>query len=135
MDIITKARELGKLLQQEESYIMLQEAQKKADADTELQNLIGEFNLKRLSINEEASKSDRDQDKLSQLNTEMRELYSKIMSNENMVAYNDAKDKFDPIASRVLAIVQQCAEGADPETADLSQSSCSGSCASCGGCH
>ncbi|MEE0914215.1 MAG: YlbF family regulator [Ruminococcus sp.] len=135
MDIITKARELGKALQQEESYIKLMEAQKTADADTELQSLIGEFNLKRMAINNEASKNDRDQDKLTQLNNEMREVYSKIMSNENMVAYNDAKEAFDPIATRVLAIIQQSAEGADPETADYTQSSCSGSCSTCGGCH
>lgn len=134
MDIIEKARELGKLIQQEDSYIALHDAQTKADADMELQQLIGEFNLKRMAINNEASKKDRDQDKLSQLNTEMREAYSKIMSNENMIAYNEAKDKFDVIANRVLAIVQQSAEGADPETADYSQSDCSGNCASCGGC-
>ena len=135
MDIITKARELGKALQQEESYIKLMEAQKTADADTELQSLIGEFNLKRMAINNEASKNDRDQDKLTELNNEMREVYSKIMSNKNMVAYNDAKEAFDPIATRVLAIIQQSAEGADPETADYTQSSCSGSCSTCGGCH
>ena len=34
MDIITLARELGKAIQQEESYIRLQEVQTKADADT-----------------------------------------------------------------------------------------------------
>ncbi len=135
MDIITKARELGKAIQQEESYIKLQEVQKTADADTELQNLIGEFNLKRMAINNEASKTERDQDKLTELNTEMRELYSRIMSNENMIAFNDAKEAFDAVATRVLAIVQQSAEGADPETADYTQSSCSGSCSTCGGCH
>lgn len=134
MDIISKARELGKLIQQEESYIALQAAQTKADADMELQRLIGDFNLKRMAINNEASKKERDQEKLTQLNTEMREAYSQIMSNENMIAYNDAKDRFDVIANRVLAIVQQSAEGADPETADYSQSSCSGSCETCGGC-
>lgn len=135
MDIITMARELGKAIQQEEAYIKLHEVQDKADADAELQSLIGEFNLKRMSINNEASKQERDQDKLAQLNTEMREVYSKIMSNENMIAYNEAKEAFDVVANRVLAIVQQSAEGADPETADYSQSSCSGSCESCGGCH
>lgn len=135
MDIITMARELGKAIQQEEAYIKLREVQNKADADTELQSLIGEFNLKRMSINNEASKQERDQEKLSQLNTEMREVYSKIMSNENMIAYNEAKEAFDAVANRVLAIVQQSAEGADPETADYSQSSCSGSCETCGGCH
>ena len=129
MDIIEKARELGRLIQEEDSYKKLQDAQKNADADMELQRLIGEFNLKRMSINNEASKKERDQEKLSKLNTEMREAYSQIMSNENMIAYNDAKAAFD-----VVAIVQQSAEGADPETADYSQSSCSGSCATCGGC-
>ena len=110
MDIIEKARELGRLIQEEDSYKKLQDAQKNA------------------------SKKERDQEKLSKLNTEMREAYSQIMSNENMIAYNDAKAAFDVVANRVLAIVQQSAEGADPETADYSQSSCSGSCATCGGC-
>lgn len=134
MDIIEKARELGKLIQQEESYIALQKAQAEADADMELQNLIGDFNMKRMSINNEASKKDKDSDKLALLNSHMREDYSKIMSNKNMIAYNEAKDAFDMVANRVLAIVQQSAEGADPETADYSTSSCSGSCSTCGGC-
>ena len=116
MDIIEKARELGKLIQQEESYIALQKAQADADADMELQNLIGDFNMKRMSINNEASKKDKDSDKLALLNSQMREDYSKIMSNKNMIAYNEAKDAFDMVANRVLAIVQQSAEGADPET-------------------
>ena len=134
MDIIEKARELGKLIQQEESYIALQKAQADADADMDLQNLIGDFNMKRMSINNEASKKDKDSDKLALLNSQMREDYSKIMSNKNMIAYNEAKDAFDMVANRVLAIVQQSVEGADPETADYSTSSCSGSCSTCGGC-
>lgn len=134
MDIIEKARELGKLIQQEESYIALQKAQADADADMELQNLIGDFNMKRMSINNEASKKEKDSEKLALLNSQMREDYSKIMSNKNMIAYNEAKDAFDMVANRVLAIVQQSAEGADPETADYSTSSCSGSCSTCGGC-
>ena len=134
MDIIEKARELGKLIQQEESYIALQKAQADADADMELQNLIGDFNMKRMSINNEASKKDKDSDKLALLNSQMREDDSKILSNKNMIAYNEAKDAFDMVANRVLAIVQQSAEGADPETADYSTSSCSGSCSTCGGC-
>ena len=67
MDIIEKARELGRLIQEEDSYKKLQDAQNNADADMELQRLIGEFNLKRMSINNEASKKERDQEKLSKL--------------------------------------------------------------------
>ena len=134
MNVFEITRQLGKAIQQDETYIKYNLAKEANDQDAELQNLIGEFNLKRMSINNEASKKERDQEKLSKLNTEMREAYSQIMSNENMIAYNDAKAAFDVVANRVLAIVQQSAEGADPETADYSQSSCSGSCATCGGC-
>ena len=132
MDIIEQARELGRAIQKEESFINLHKVQAKADADTELQKYIGEFNLKRMQINDEASKKDRDQEKLTQANKEMREVYSKIMSNENMIAYNDAKSAFDAVLNRVSAIIQQCAQGADPETADAAD--CTGSCSTCGGC-
>ena len=132
MDVITLARELGKALQQEETYINWQNAQHVADADTELQQLIGEFNLKRMIINDEAGKKDRDQEKLTQANKEMREVYSKIMSNDNMIAYNDAKSAFDAVLNRVNAIIQQSAQGADPATADAAD--CTGSCSTCGGC-
>ena len=82
------AREIGHAIQQEDAYVKLQVAQQNSDNDKELQDLIGEFNLKRMSINNEAQKSDRDDDKLQKLNAEMREVYSKIMLNENMNAYN-----------------------------------------------
>lgn len=132
MDVITMARELGKALQQEETFINWQNAQRTADADTELQQLIGEFNLKRMIINDEAGKQDRDQEKLTKANKEMREVYSKIMSNDNMIAYNDAKSAFDAVLNRVNAIIQQSAQGADPDTADAAD--CTGSCSTCGGC-
>lgn len=134
MDIIQMAREIGKAIQQEQSYLKLQVAQQNSDNDPTLQNLIGEFNLKRIAINNEAQKSDRDDEKLQQLNTEMREVYSKIMQNENMLAYNEAKEELDSVLQRVLAIISQSANGEDPETTDYSPS-CTGSCSSCGGCH
>lgn len=134
MDLIKSARELGKSIQEQECYIALKEAEKKADADTELQNLIGEFNLKRMAINNEAQKSDRDEQKVQKLNEEMREVYSKIMSNENMKNYNESKTELDSLVQRVIAIISQCSQGADPETADLSEG-CSGSCSTCSGCH
>ncbi len=120
MDLIEKTRELGKLLQDEESYKSMKEAEKKADADTELQELIKEFNLKRLSINVETQK-------------EMQKVYADIMANENMKAYNESKQLFDQVSGRVMTILQNCIAGEDPETTDF-DSSCTGSCATCGGC-
>lgn len=134
MDVIQMARDLGKAIQQEQAYLKLQVAQQNSDNDQKLQDLIGEFNLKRMSINNEAQKSDRDDDKLQRLNQEMRNVYSDIMKNENMIAYNEAKGELDTILQRVLAIISQSANGENPETTDYNPS-CSGSCSSCSGCH
>lgn len=133
MDLIEKTRELGKLLQDEESYKSMKEAEKKADADTELQELIKEFNLKRLSINVETQKAEKDGEKIAQLNKEMQKVYADIMANENMKAYNESKQLFDQVSGRVMTILQNCIAGEDPETTDF-DSSCTGSCSTCGGC-
>lgn len=134
MDIIELSREIGKKIQQEDAYIKLRLAQQASDEDKELQDLIGEFNLKRMAINNEASKPDRDDSKMKDLNEELRACYSKIMENKNMISYNDAKQNLDTIVQRVVAIITQSAEGEDPETTDYTPS-CGGSCSSCSGCH
>lgn len=133
MDIIEQVRELGRSLQADESYKKMKEAEKAADADTELQELIKEFNLKRLSINTENAKAQKDSERIQKLNTEMQKVYSDIMSNENMIAYNEAKQKFDTLSVRVNTILQNCIAGEDPDTTDY-DASCTGSCATCGGC-
>lgn len=134
MDIIELAREIGRKIQGEDMYLKLKIAKQNSDEDKELQDLIGEFNLKRMAINNEATKDERDEKKLQELNTELREIYSRIMKNENMAAYNIAKQEMDFVLKRVTAIIMQSAEGEDPETTDYEES-CTGSCSSCGGCH
>lgn len=134
-DIIELAREIGRQLQQDDRYIKFQLAKQATDEDKELQDLIGEFNLKRMAISNEVSKADRDEEKLQKYNQEMRSAYAKIMSNENMINYNDTKAEFDLILTRVNAIIQKSSEGEDPNTADYTPSECTGSCESCGGCH
>ncbi len=133
-DIIELAREIGRQLQKDENYIKFQLAKQATEDDEELQNLIGEFNLKRMAISNEVSKADRDEEKLQKYNQEMRSAYAKIMSNENMINYNDSKEALDLILARVSAIIQKSSEGEDPDTADYTPSACSGSCETCGGC-
>lgn len=135
MDIISLAREIGKELQKDERYLNLQLAQQNSDDDQQLQNMIGEFNLKRMAINNEAQKEEQDQEKMQSLNQELRSVYAQIMQNPNMTAYNTAKEEMDALLKRVSAIIGQSADGQDPETTDLEESSCAGDCSSCGGCH
>lgn len=135
MDIISMAREIGKEIQKDERYLALSIAKQNSDADEELQTLIGEFNLKRMAINNEASKQDRSEEKLQQLNQELRHCYAQIMQNKNMTAYNEARQELDGLLKRVNAIITLSADGEDPETADYTESACSGDCSGCSGCH
>ncbi len=127
------ARELGKELQRDDSYIKMRLAQQTADEDEQLQELIEVYNVKRIAINQEASKPDRDDEKLRALNKEMRSAYVQVMKNERMAAYNIAKQEFDVKLRRVIAIVNNSAQGEDPEYTDYGES-CSGTCETCGGC-
>lgn len=131
--IVSMAREIGKLLQEEECYKKMESERIASDADKELQDLIGEFNLKRIAINEEGMKKDRNQEKIQNFNNEMREIYGKIMQNEHMIAYNEAKSELDKIVGRVAAIITNSANGEDPETTDVHQG-CSGDCSGCSSC-
>ena len=132
-DVIALARQLGHAIQEQEEYKTIMTAKDAADNDEALQALITEFNVKRVAINAEACTTDRDDETLKKLNEEMRTAYSDIMSNEHMKAYNDAKQAFDKVLQRVLAIVQQSADGQDPDTTDFSED-CTHDCSTCGGC-
>ena len=120
-------------MQSDERYNAMMAARQASDEDEALQEAIGEFNLKRMAISNEAQKEERDDETLRRLNDEFRAVYQKIMENEHMLRYNDAKNEFDALLQQMTGILSLCAEGEDPATCDAS--SCGGNCASCGGCH
>ncbi len=133
MDIIELSRELGRKIQQEESYKNLQATTEAVEKDEALQALIGEFNLMKLNLNEKLTAEEKDEDAIKDLNAKMRKLYADIMVNESMIKLNEAKSQFDGIMQRVFAIVSNSANGEDPDTTDYH--ACTGSCSTCGGCH
>ena len=135
MDVIEKVRELGALLQSDERYIKYHDAKLKNDNDEDLQNHIKEFNLKRVQLNSEMSKPDKSQEKLSALDSEIKSLYGNIMANENMNAFNNAKNDMDKLLEQINMVITLSANGEDPLTCPTESSSCSGSCSSCSGCH
>ncbi len=134
MDIIQQTRELGKLIQKDERYIAYFNAREKNDNDPELQKLISEFNMKRLDLNNEMSKDEKDAEKLKELDNTIKELYGNIMANENMNTFTAVKNEMDSLLSQINNIITMSANGEDPETC-VASSGCSGSCSSCSGCH
>jgi len=136
-NIIKQTRILGEEIQKSEKYIAYRLASEKNNEDKELQDLIGEFNLKRMSIQEFAEKEekDRDEEKLKNLNSEMRAIYANIMKNENMTAYNNAKAELDKVINNINSIISLCLDGADPATCEPKAAGCGSGCNSCSGCN
>ena len=91
MDCIDLFKRAAMALQTDPRYLALDQARKANDKDEELQNLIGEFNLARMDLNNEISKNERSDERIAELNTKVNDLYGKIMADEGMTAYNEAK--------------------------------------------
>lgn len=136
MDIIKMTRELGKAIQEDESYIKMQLAKQACDEDKELQDMIGEFNLKKLAINIEAQKEIRDENAFQRLNQEFRKVYGDILKNPNMTKYNETKTEFDELFQEVVGILNLSADGEDPESCQhVTSAGCEGGgCSGCSGC-
>lgn len=133
-NIIEITRKLGAAIQESEAYKNYQAALEANEKDEELNKLIGEFNMLRVSVGNEASKDNRDEEKVASLNNELRECYDKIMNNEKMQAFEAAKNELDHIMTKVQGIISLSIEGEDPATCEVPDA-CSGSCSTCGGCH
>ena len=134
MDVITMARELGAALQKSDEYTAYALAKSAADGDAELQRMIGDFNLKKLSLSAEIQKDEKDGEKISALNDEIRSLYGEIMSQPAMLAYNTTKNELDRLLNFIQQIVVYSANGEDPFTIQ-EETSCGGDCSGCSGCH
>ena len=136
MDMIEAARNLGVAMQADERYIKYMEARKKNDEDPELQKLVGEFNLARMTVDAEFQKEEgeRDGEKIKDFNVKIRQLYGKIMCNHTMMEFNKAKAEFEEVMKRVNGIIELSMDGEDPLTCEPTLG-CTGSCSTCSGCN
>ncbi len=135
MDVMDAVRALGAAIQEDARYKALVEARRANDADKELQEIIGEFNVASMGIDNELAKGDdKDESKVKEYNATLRRLYAQIMCNEQMIAFNKAKAEFESMMRKVNGIIELSIDGEDPATCEPEEG-CTGSCATCGGCH
>ena len=105
MDCIDLFKRAAMALQTDPRYLALDQARKLNDNDEELQNMIGEFNLARMDLNNEIGKSERSDARISELNEKVNDLYGKIMADEGMVAYNEAKKDCENLVNYIDTII------------------------------
>lgn len=135
MDPIRAARELGKAIQNDERYKAYVEAKKVNDEDEALQQLIGEFNLKKQNLQLESEKPDgeRNDEKMNRLNEELKQCYERVMTNSSMANFAVVKAALDKLLNQVQGIIGLCCGGEDPDTCQYHE--CTSDCSTCGGCH
>jgi len=134
MDIIEMTRKLGVEIQQQEVFKTYIKAKAANDNDVELQDMIGQFNVIRMQLDQALSSEEKNEEKVKELNTQLRDIYTAIMGRETMMNYNVAKGELDALVNQINAIITLTVNGEDPLTCDIS-SGCTGSCSSCSGCH
>lgn len=135
MDIIQATRELGKTIQKDQRFIAFAKAKLAMENDEALQDKIGQFNIARMNLERLLEADEKENSEISEANDRLRKIYDDIMSEPVMMTYNETKSQTDKIFADVTGIIRMCFEGADPDTCELPEAGCTGSCSTCSGCH
>lgn len=128
MDIFDMARQLGKAIADSEQYKRVKETEKAQEADEAAQQLIGEYNLKRMQLMQRAQAENPTKEEMEAIRNELQQEFDKLMENDAIRAFIEAKNEFDALNNQVNNILSFFINGEQ-------QGGCSGSCATCGGCH
>ena len=133
MDAIQIARQLGKVIQEDDRFLNLRLAQQKNEEDAPLQAQIRDFNNQRDALNVEMKNPDRESAKIEKMNEELRVLYAEIVKNENMKRYVSARGEMNKLVAFINQIITGSVEGENPDLIEH-QENCGSSCNSCSGC-
>lgn len=131
MSLEKLTRELGKAIQQDERYLAMQKAIEANEKDTALNELMSKIQLIQVSYQHEASKEDPDEGKMKAYDEEFRGVYTEIMMNPNMQAYEKARQDIDELMNYLTGILAMCVNGDDPDTCDPKEHQCGGDCSGC----
>ncbi len=135
MNCIELFKTAAAALQEDARYLSLEHTRKANDADEALQDLIREFNLARMNLNNEITKDERSDDRIAELNEQVNRMYGEIMSHEGMVAYNEAKRDCEALVQYIDNIINTAMNGGDPMSVEEPSDDCTHDCSTCGGCH
>ena len=136
MSLESALRELGKAIQEDERFTVLQAAAKVNDADENLQKQMQELQLISLKFQQEMQKGEAaDKDRITELQTQYQDLYTEIMAMPNMLAYSAAASEMEQMAQYISGMIGLFFDGQDPATCELPPQDCTHDCSTCGGCH
>ena len=128
--VFQKTRELGQALMESEAYLKMKEAEDRAMRNEEAARTMGVFLEKRQELQAQMQSENPDPGALKRLSDEMDEAQERLQMIDDIVALNDARNAFNGLIGQINQVLQFIVTGEmePPE-------GCSGSCATCSGCH
>ena len=130
-----QTRALAASLQLTPQYTAWVAARERNEADEALAEQMQGLELLRMQYSHEAAKGgSADKARMEGYNGDFQALYSEIMANENMQAYQEAAGALEALLQRITGILSGAAQGEDPETYEPQDAGCGGNCNGCSGC-
>lgn len=127
-EIIEKAKELGALLQSSEQVQKYNAAKVAYEADEEVQKLVKEFNLHRMTMMSLNEAEDQDPARITEIEERIKGVYGKIMENEKMQNMQQTGKAVEELLGQVNGVLSFYVTGEEP-------AGCTHDCSTCGGCH
>jgi len=125
MTIIEKAHELGEMIKKSAEMEALNACEKAQQEDADAQQLIADFNIKRLNLAREIQSGKLTEEEAIKKNNEA--FAEMVEKSESIKNYVDAKKKFDDMVNGVNNVINVYIMG--------EQHGCTHDCSTCGGCH
>lgn len=126
-DIIEKTKELGELLKDSEQVKAFNAARLAYDENKEIQELLGKFNIHKMSIAALSKQENPDESRIAHHEEQLNEIYGQIMESELMISYQEKSQAVEQLLAEINNILNFYVSGETPQ-------GCTGSCATCGGC-
>lgn len=125
MTLLEKAHELGEMIQESPEMQALKAAEAAQEADSEAQELLKAFNLKRMNLVRDMQAEKITREEATKLNSDA--FSEMVESSATIKAYVEAKKDFDAVVQQINGIINYYITGQDPN--------CTHDCSTCGGCH
>lgn len=134
-DILKLAQSLGEAIAESEEIKAFKEMEKIYYESTDAQNAMQEYEETRAKMTVKAKETGMTPESLQLFQKEMKEAMDKLMQNNTVKEYLEAKSAFNDIMTKVNSIIAYCVQGEEQDMATTNSGSCSGNCSSCSSCH
>ncbi len=127
-NIIEKTKELGALIQESDAVKNYNQVKIAYDTDEELQKLVKEFNLHKMTLMNLTGAEEQDAERIAEVEERVKSVYAKITENENVMKMQEATKAVEALLGQVNGVLTYYITGEEP-------TSCTHDCSTCGGCH